>query len=67
VPLGGHVIDKRQELEEQLNKPFGGKMNFTPNSFNWLIENTLKKSRSYVKLTKDPILLKKVRTSNNLL
>ena len=39
----------RETLEEQLNKPFGGKMNFTSTSFNWLIENAINKSDGYVR------------------
>lgn len=38
------MSDKKQELEAELNKPFGGKMNFTANSFTWLVENTLTRS-----------------------
>lgn len=38
------ALNKKKELQELLNKPFGGKMNFTMNAFNWLIDNAIQKS-----------------------
>jgi hypothetical protein len=41
------ALNKKKELTELLNKPFGGKMNFTMNTFNWLVDNTIEKSKAY--------------------
>ncbi|CAD8057342.1 unnamed protein product [Paramecium sonneborni] len=42
--------NKKKELEEILNKPYGGKMNFNVHSFNWLIDNALSKSSSLMNI-----------------
>ncbi|CAD8145887.1 unnamed protein product [Paramecium octaurelia] len=42
------ALNKKKELQELLNKPFGGKMNFTMNAFNWLIDNAIQKSQAYI-------------------
>lgn len=55
-----HLIDKKKELQESLNKPFGGKMNFTPNSFSWLIDDTLSKSSAYFQTQKEEIVVKRL-------
>lgn len=47
--------DKKKELEDILNKPYGGKMNFNIHSFNWLIDNALSKTQSMINLHKRSI------------
>lgn len=42
------AVDKKKELNDMLDKPFGGKMNFTVNSFTWLIESTLAKGAAHM-------------------
>lgn len=42
------AMNKKKELSELLNKPFGGKMNFTMNTFNWLVDNAIEKSKMYL-------------------
>ncbi len=42
------AMNKKKELTELLNKPFGGKMNFTMNTFNWLVDNAIEKSKMYL-------------------
>lgn len=47
-----------------LNKPFGGKMNFTPHSFTWLIENTLTRNNSLLLKKKDSLQITKVNSES---
>ncbi|CAD8152115.1 unnamed protein product [Paramecium pentaurelia] len=47
--------DKKKELEDILNKPYGGKMNFNLHSFNWLIDNALDKTQSLANFKKGSI------------
>ncbi|CAD8058334.1 unnamed protein product [Paramecium sonneborni] len=44
--------DKKKELEDILNKPYGGKMNFNLHSFNWLIDNALERTQSLANFNK---------------
>ena len=48
-----------------LNKPFGGKMNFTINSFNWLIENVLGKSKAFLNRNRSAVTIN--RTSKGVI